>query len=482
MPPVVSRQHHRPVTTSSPPPSDVSLVEAVWAALDGPAGMLEGLTLTGARRMLPSAFDVTGFATATVAAAALAVAELAAARRGGAPGAVAVDRRAASAAFAGEGILSPLGWERPPVWDPVAGDYPTLDGWVRLHTNYAHHRDAVARALGVPAERDAVAAAVAARHADDVEAAVVAEGGAAAAQRSRDAWVASPAGQAAGRAPLVAVAEAPARGAPIATPTTDRALEGIRVLDLTRVIAGPECTRFLAAHGADVVRIDPPGFAEVPALLPETTVGKRCAALDLRSPAGRTAFEALVGQAHVLVVGYRPAALGAAGYELARLRALQPALVVARLDAYGWEGPWRERRGFDSLVQMSTGITAAGQAATGAPRPVPLPVQALDHGGGFVLAAVVVRALTRLLTTGRTSEARTALVGMAELLAAHPDPDGLGTEPPGWGDDDTVADTSAWGPLRRVPTPGRVEGCRVGWEGEAGPLGRHPAAFRTVAG
>ena len=139
----------------------------------------------------------------------------------------------------------------------------------------------------------------------------------------------------------------------------------MRVLDLTRVIAGPIGTRFLAAYGADVLRIDPPGFAEVPALLPETTAGKRTAALDLTAAAGRAAFESLVATADVLVSGLRADALARLGYDDAALAALNPALIVASLDAYGWNGPWRDRRGFDSLVQMSSGIAAAGAAATG---------------------------------------------------------------------------------------------------------------------
>src|SRR5690606_28759131 len=134
----------------------------------------------------------------------------------------------------------------------------------------------------------------------------------------------------------------------------------------------PVATRFLAGYGADVLRIDPPGFAEVPALLPDTTVGKRCAWLDLTTVDGRQRFEALVASADVLVCGLRPGALDRLGFDTAALRERNPSLIIAALDAYGWEGPWRDRRGFDSLVQMSCGIAAAGAAAAGADQPVPL--------------------------------------------------------------------------------------------------------------
>jgi crotonobetainyl-CoA:carnitine CoA-transferase CaiB-like acyl-CoA transferase len=249
----------------------------------------------------------------------------------------------------------------------------------------------------------------------------------------------------------------------------------VRVLDLTRVIAGPVGTRFLAAYGADVLRIDPPGFAEVPALLPETTTGKRTAALDLRTADGRVAFEGLVASADVLVTGLRADALARLGYDDDALSALNPALIVASLDAYGWAGPWRDRRGFDSLVQMSAGIAAAGAEAVGADRPVPLPVQALDHGCGYLIAAAVGRALTRRRTESVVSRIRLSLIGTANLLWSLPRPSGLGEQPPMPKPGDfPLADThTAWGPARRVPLPGAIAGVDPEWRVEAGPLGRH---------
>ena len=450
----------------------------LWELLDGDPALLERVSLAGPGLVLPSVFDVTGLAAGAVGAATLAVAELAAARAGsGAVAEVTVDRRGAAAAFAGEALLTPLGWELPPPWDPVAGDYRAGDGWVRLHTNYAHHRAAALGALGLDggAERDAVAAAVAALPAVEVETLVVDAGGCAGAMHAPGEWAAHPHGRVALAGPAVAAAVdgtvdvpaellAPGDGAPLA---------GIRVLDLTRVIAGPVCTRVLAAWGADVVRVDPPGFAEVPALLPETTAGKRRAALDLRDDAGRAAFERLAAGAHVVVDGLRPGALDGLGYCTPALRELNPAVVVARVDAYGWHGPWAGRRGFDSLVQMSSGIAAAGGAAArlpdGAPRP--LPAQALDHGAGWLLAAGVTRALGRLAVDGTPSEVWASLAGVAAVLLARPVPGGLDAPAPGWTDADTTPGDTAWGPVRRVPCPGTVGGARGGWTRPAGPLG-----------
>lgn len=460
-----------------------TLLTSLWADLGGAPELAERVELTGPAAVLPSIFDVTGFATACAAAAVAGVAEVAAARTGTAVPATSVDRLAAAASFRFEGLMAPDGWELPPIWDPVAGDYEAADGWIRLHTNYRHHLDAALAVLEVPAEREQVVAAVARWSGDELEAAVVAAGGCAAAMRTRAAWDGHPAGQAtAEERPVVVGAPVPVSGGTgpdLSAPVGSAPLAGIRVLDLTRVIAGPVATRFLAGYGAEVVRIDPPGFDEVPALLPEATAGKRCAALDLRDAADRAALERLVAEAHVVVGGLRPGALDGLGLGPDVLRSINPALVFVAHDAYGWSGPWAGRRGFDSLVQMSTGIAAAGAAAAGTDRPNPLPAQALDHGVGHLLAAATCRALARLATDGTTSDVRGSLVGAANVVRATAAPEAAA---PGatLADATTEVVDTAWGPLRHAPLAGRVEGHAPRWSIEAGPLGRHPAAFATA--
>ena len=448
-----------------------------------------GLSTAGPRSVLPSVFDVTGLATASVAAATVAAAAYYAARNEAPMAAVAVDSRSASVAFAAEGLFTPVGWTVPAAWDPIAGDYETSDGWIRLHTNYAYHRAVVEALLGA-GDRDGVAAAVRQWKAADLEGAVVAAGGCAAALHDRERWLASPPGAASAAAAPVAVTERPAPGPGPARSGAGSArgdgpapqpYAGVRVLDLTRVIAGPVCTKFLAAYGADVLRLDPPGFAEVPALLPETTVGKRTAAADLASPAGRADFERLVAGADVLVTGLRADALSGLGYDDAALAALNPALVVASLNAYGWEGPWRDRRGFDSLVQMSSGIAAAGGAAAGVAKPVPLPVQALDHATGYLLAATVGQALTARLTRGAVRRIRASLTGTANLLWSLPRAAGLGPSPamPRRGQIPLTGTQTAWGPARRVALPGEIAGVKPAWRVEAGPLGRDQPSWQA---
>ena len=458
--------------------TDLDLVQQLWADLDGEEAALDRLRLTGPSAVLPSVFDVTGFATAAVACAASAVAELAAVRTAGPVPVVEVDRLAASASFRFEALMGPVGWELPPIWDPVAGDYEAADGWIRLHTNYRHHLDAVLSVLQVPAERDRVAAAVLGWKAGELESAVVAASGCAAAMRTRDEWRSHPAGLAtAGERPVVLGGGVPASAPDLGRPSADGApLAGIRVLDLTRVIAGPVATRYLAGYGADVLRIDPPGFAEVPALLPESTAGKRCVALDLTTPADRATFEALVTEAHVVVGGLRPGAMAALGYDAGALRALNPSIVTVNHDAYGWAGPWAGRRGFDSLVQMSTGIAAGGAAAAGTDRPTPLPAQALDHGVGHLLAAATARALVRLIREGTASDVRGSLVGAANVLMAQPTAAAT-PSPVTIADAPTELGLTAWGPMHRAPLAGRIDGIAPRWTIDAGPLGRHPAAF-----
>ena len=446
----------------------------LWSMLGGDPSQLDALTIAGDARVLPSVFDVTGFAAATVGVATLAVAELQAARNADDLRPATVDTLEACAAFLCEARFSPIGWERVGIWDPIAGDYETADGWIRLHTNYSSHRAAALRALGLDdADRDAVTAAVASEKGDDLEARVVAEGGAAAVMRTRDEWAAHPHGAAvAAQAPISLSHHASGAGVPLG-PTDGPPLRGVKVLDLTRVLAGPFGTRFLAAWGADVLRIDPPGFEEVPAIVPEATAGKRTAFLDLAADEGRSTFESLVAEADVLVHGYRPGALATLGFDDGRLRAINPALIISQHDAYGWSGPWAPRRGFDSLVQMSCGIAAA----RGDDRPRPLPCQALDHGTGFLLAAAVCRALAHRERAGAPSDIRGALVGAANVLFAHPDPEAIDVAPPPLDDSTLEERATDFGPARAVPIPGSIDGVRPHLERPAGPLGRHAASF-----
>ncbi len=451
-------------------------VEQLWQDLQGDADALARFHLSGVPGGLPSVYRVGTLAAACVGVATLAAAGLLRLRGQRAPADVDIDRRHAAVAFRSERYLQPLGWELPPAWDPIAGDYETADGFIRLHTNYDHHRGAVLRVLGTKPERALVADAVRSWRSDALESEVVAAGGAAAAMRSAEEFAMHAQGQALAQEPVFAVRTR--RGAPLALPDAALPLSGVRVLDLTRVIAGPVCTRFLAAHGADVLRIDPPGFEEVGALLTETTAGKRRAFLDLRSDADRATFERLVAGADVIVHGYRSDALERLGLGESWRERVNPNLIGVALDAYGFSGPWAARRGFDSLVQMSTGIAARGRDALGATKPVPLPAQALDHGTGYLMAAAVCRALTRRMQSADVSDTRLSLARTARLLLELGEDDPRAPEL-------TAEDVrpyleeaeTAWGKVRRVRCAGTIDGLSPRWSISAGPLGSDVPAW-----
>jgi hypothetical protein len=450
-----------------------NLLARLWALLGGPAGELAAVTFEGVNGLPTRAYDVNALATASIAAATLAVAQLQSVRTGAPVRGVRVDRGHAGAAFRSERHLTGVGWRAPDGWDSIAGDYPTKDGWIRLHTNYRNHREAALRVLGAPEAKEAVTRAVAAWRGDPLETAVVEAGGCAAFMRSPDEWSRHPQGVAVAREPLLALTQWSASAPELASEGVMHApLAGVRVLDLTRVIAGPVGTRTLAGFGADVLRLDPPGFEEVAALLPEVTAGKRRAALDLKTEAGRARFETLVAGAHVLVHGYRPDALARLGFGRERLTALNPSLVIVCHDAYGWGGPWAARRGFDSLVQMSAGIAWRGGEVAGASRPTPLSAQALDHATGYLIGASACRGIARLLASGEASETRLSLAGTAACLTGLAPPTEPVAEPAAadidvWRED---ADTG-FGPVRRVRYPGVIAGVAARWGRPAGALG-----------
>ncbi len=423
---------------------------------------------------LASVFAVTELAAASVAAAGVAISELIA-LDGAAARPVTVDRRLASMWFASS--VRPEGWEPPPPWDAVAGDYLAADGWIRLHTNAPAHREAALRVLGVHADRDRVATAVAGWRADELETAVVDAGGCAAAMHALNEWTASEPGRAVGKEALIAWGDTGA--APTRSWALDpaRPLEGVRVLDLTRVLAGPVATRFLAQLGADVLRIDPPWWGE-PGVVPDVILGKRSAHLDLRESEARDRFLELLADADLLVHGYRPGALDSLDLGPQVRRDASRGLIEVSLDAYGWTGPWAGRRGFDSLVQMSTGIAEAGMRLLGRDKPTPLPVQALDHATGYLMAHAAIQAFTERVRTGRGSSAVLSLARTARLLTQNGTVEpGTRIRPEDGNDVVPVVEHTSWGPARRLRAPLAIDGVDIRAALPARDLGGDPAAW-----
>ncbi|MER5880782.1 CoA transferase [Streptomyces sp. NPDC001910] len=411
-----------------------SPMAAVWRELGGDPTLLAGVSTVVRPGALEARLPVRELARACVGGCALAAAELTAERTGRArvPH-VTVDDGAVATAFVSERHLRVDG--RAPVsFAPLSRFWRTEDGWVRTHANYPHHRTRLTAALGLAddATPEDVAAVLAERPAREVEETVYAAGGLAVALRTPAEWAAHAQGRAVAARPLIERglldsapprALAPPGGAGPLLPAA-----GVRVLDLTRVIAGPVATRTLALLGADVLRVDAPQLPEAADAHADTGFGKRSTTLDLATD--RRGFEELLATADVVVTGYRPGALDRFGLTPEALAERRPGLVVAQLSAWGGYGPWAGRRGFDSLVQVATGI-AVTEGSAG--QPGALPAQALDHGTGYLLAAAVLRALTERSGDGRGRLVRLALARTAAWLTdgvarGTGDSAGLGTE------------------------------------------------------
>lgn len=398
------------------------LLARVWSELDRDPDEIAALAPLP-EAPLPARLDVSALAVASVAAASLAGW---AATAG--PGSIRLDGDRIANAFQSERVARFDG-VAPDVWSPLSGFRRARDGWVRTHGNYPHHAAALRRVLGLSATDATVPAlvddAVSSWPAADLAARVTAAGGMCVAVASQTADVDA---RLAAR-PLIEVTRlgtSPPRstrdGPPGGLPLT-----GVRVLDLTRVIAGPVATRSLALLGADVLRIDPPEPPEIGWQQLEGGPGKRTAIVDVRTPEGGTVIEGLLGRADVVVLGYRPASLARIGLDPEGLGQRHPGLVIAQLSAWGFEHAAAGIGGFDSLVQAASGIAVVegGPEAPGA-----LPAQALDHATGYLLAAAVSTLLDRRSAEGGTWLARMSLRRTAaELLTmprlAEPAPAGL---------------------------------------------------------
>jgi crotonobetainyl-CoA:carnitine CoA-transferase CaiB-like acyl-CoA transferase len=389
-------------------PDPKSVLTALWQSAGQDEAELRQIQFTGAEPVLPSSFAVGTAAQTTIGAAALAAAELWRLRTGRRQN-VSVDMRRAAVEFRSERYLRVDGRVPDEYHDDIAGLYACGDGrFARLHTNLPHHCSGLLKLLGVPHDKEAVQRALGGMTAQALEDAAAAAGLVVTACRSFEEWDRHPQGQAVAKLPLFTIekiGEAP----PKKLPAAERPLSGIKVLDLTRIIAGPVCGRTLAAHGADVLLVTAQHLASMLPLVMDTGRGKLSASINLRDAGGRATLAALVPDADVFVQGYRPGAIAAHGFSPQDVARLRPGIVYASLCAYGHEGPWANRRGFDSLVQTASGFNIAEAEAFGSPRPKELPAQALDHATGYLLAFAVMTALKRQAEEGGSWHVRVSL-------------------------------------------------------------------------
>jgi crotonobetainyl-CoA:carnitine CoA-transferase CaiB-like acyl-CoA transferase len=448
----------------------------LWISSGGDATALDTVTLTGEEPQLPSSFRVAAAAQTSIAAAGLAAAQIWKLRSGQSQN-VAVDMRHAVVECRSERYLRLDGKPPPPAWDAIAGVYKTGDRrFVRLHTNFPHHRAAVCKVLNCKAERDEVQAALMQWNAEAFETAAYAEGGVVAMMRSRDEWSALPHAEALAALPTITI-EKIGEAAPKPWPAGDRPLAGLHVLDLSRVIAGPVAGRTLAVHGADVLLISGPDLPAIPWLTIDTGRGKLTSFVELKSEAGRGVFRDLLASADILSQGYRPRALAGLGFSPQDAATISPGIVYVSLSAYGHAGPWAERRGFDSLVQTSTGFNHAEGQAAGVEGPKELPAQMLDHATGYLMAFGAMMAKARQSQEGGSWHVRVSLAQTGRWLwNLGRVTDGLRTEDlRGEAIAPFMEDAaSGFGPLRAVSHSAALSETRAFWARPAMPLGSHP--------
>ncbi|VTU24823.1 CoA transferase [Variovorax sp. RA8] len=453
------------------------VLQSLWAQAALPPQALAFARLTGADPVLPSSFAVGTAAQASIAAAALAACELGH-LRGTPRQQVSVDMLHAAlectAWFSLDGRVAPQ-------WDPFSGLYRCADGWVRVHANFAHHRDGALRLMGLdpstaqPADAEA---AMRGWNAIEFETAAAEAGLVATALRRFDEWDATPQGRAIAAQPLFTlerIGEAPPRTlAPLAE--SQPPLAGLRVLDLTRVLAGPVGCRALAAFGADVMLVNAPHLPNIEAIA-DTSRGKLSAHLDLRGEAGRTSLEELLAEAHVFVQGYRPGGLAELGFGPEQTARRCPGIVHVSLSAYGTQGPWAPRRGFDSLVQTAMGFNHAEGEAAGEGKPRPLPMQILDEATGYLIAMGAAAALWRQQREGGSWHVQVSLAQTGQWLR------GLGRIPGGfemprpkiepW----LESAASGFGELRSMRLSARLARTPLAWRWPSMPPGSHPARW-----
>lgn len=377
------------------------LLDRVWGELETDSRVLDDVAVPRVSVPLPSRLSTGELAWASISAATLAA--------GRDPSSVDPDRIAV--AYRSDRVLAVDG-VAPPVWSPLSGFWSAADGWIRTHGNYPHHAAGLRAGLRLSADDgvEQVRDAVAARASDEVVGAIVAAGGLAVPVLREDPGD----DDARRRAPLLDISGAATPGSPRhrASGSPGLPLDGFRVLDLTRVIAGPVCTRTLALFGADVLRIDPPALPEPEWQHLDTGHGKRSTVLDARSER----IHELLAEADAVVLGYRPAALDRLGLGIDALHERHPGLIVAELSAWGADRP--DRAGFDSLVQAESGI-ALIESPDG-DRPGALPAQALDHSAGYLLAAAITTLLRRRAVQGGSWTVRTSLRRVAAELLGMP--------------------------------------------------------------
>jgi crotonobetainyl-CoA:carnitine CoA-transferase CaiB-like acyl-CoA transferase len=394
----------------------------IWTTLELPNDALRSLDLVEDTDPCLSSFKVGHLAHASIALSGLAAALVWSTRNGKPMPTVSVSLEHAGSEFTSERLYTLNGKRLASPFGLLGGLHKTADGYVRMHDGFPHHRNNALKILGLQkhSNREDVAAKMLEWRSVELERAAFENEAVIVALRSFQEWDALPQAKAVPDFPIKLQrigGEIPPIPPCPGLEAQRYCLKGVRIVELSRVIAAPVAGRTLAAHGADVIWVTSPTLPNQPELDIDMARGKRTVQLDIKKSHHKTKLLELIRTADVFVSSYRPGSLAAQGFSSEELMKTNPNLVVATLNAWGEDGPWAKNRGFDSLVQAASGINVAEaeQFDSNEPSQV-LPCQALDHGSGYLLATGIMAALYKRTTSGGSYEVQVSLAGVMEYL------------------------------------------------------------------
>ncbi|KAI9711781.1 MAG: hypothetical protein M1820_001926 [Bogoriella megaspora] len=479
----MAKRSHEPFNNQQPLHESISFI---WTRLGLPNEALEPLHLPGSGLILPSSFKIADLAQSTIALSALSAALIHSLATNSTIPTVTVPRRHAALEFMSERLYTLNGKTDTDLWGPIGGLHGTSDGYVRIHDSFPHHRHGALELLGLSADasREDVAKKVLQWNAQELENAAVERGLVIAKLRSYKEWDEHPQSKALPDFPIE-IRKVGDSLPGLSTKLVDEAkkggtkcLKGLRVLELSRVIAAPVAGKTLAAHGADVLWVTSAKLPSLPRLDADLSRGKRSIQLDLDEPGEKMKLLDLVRDADVVIQSYRPGSLAARGLGAADLAKINPNLVYANLSAYGHDGPWAKRRGFDSLVQTCTGFNVSeaehwNLGTDGVEDRVAakaLPCQALDHAAGYLLATVILAALYRRAKEGGSWEVTVSLAGVGKYLRSlgqHEGDTGFACQGPKGPEDveEYLEERDCdFGKLKALRHAANLESLQVGWD------------------
>jgi crotonobetainyl-CoA:carnitine CoA-transferase CaiB-like acyl-CoA transferase len=290
------------------------------------------------------------------------------------------------------------------------------DRWFQPHFGIAHLKDRMLGVLKCEATPESIAAAIRKWDAQTLEDAIAEANACGGMVRDNAEWLAHPHGKALAAQPVVEI-EKIGDSAPEPLPTDGPPLAGLRVLDLTRILAGPVAARTFAEHGADVLMVAAKGMPQIKKFVIDLSHGKRSCYLNLNEAMEAAQLRQLVRSGDVFSQGYRPGVLAARGFGPAELAALRPGLIYTSINCYGQHGPLQDRAGWEQVAQAMVGISYENghqnghqiRHGNGGDKPALLPVPACDYITGYLGAYGTLLALARRAVEGGSYHVKVSL-------------------------------------------------------------------------